>query len=97
MSLVVRQDGDTLAVTGEIDFGSAEAALEQGRAAIESTANLTVDLSGVTQSNSAGLAVLIEWLGIARRSGHAVTFTGVPTGLRQLAEVCQVDQLLPVS
>jgi len=53
-----------------------------------------IDLSGVTRSNSAGLALLIEWLATARRSGHVVTFHHIPDALRQLAGVCQVDGLI---
>ena len=94
MSVLCRHEGDTLTLSGEIDFGNAGEALDQGRRAIESTARLKVDLSGVSRSNSAGLALLIEWLGIARRCGHSVSFAGVPHGLQQLAEVCQVDGLL---
>ena len=94
MSVQCRHQGDTLSLSGEIDFGNAGDALEQGRRAIESTAKLTVDLSGVSRSNSAGLAILIEWLGIACRCGHSVSFAGVPAGLEQLAQVCQVDDLL---
>ncbi len=38
-----------------------------------------VDLSGVTQSDSAGLALLIEWLKLATRSGKTVRFKASPT------------------
>ncbi len=97
MSVELRHDGDRLIVSGEIDFETAGKALESGRTAIESTQSLTVDLSGVTRSNSAGLSLMIEWLGIARRSGHTVSFAAVPSGLMQLAGVCQVDGLLPTA
>lgn len=61
---------------------------------IERHAALVIDLAGVTRSNSAGLALMIEWLALARKQGHEVTFRAVPDGLRQLAGVCQVDSLL---
>lgn len=94
MSLTCQHDGSTLIVSGEIDFDNGGAVLDQGRLAIEATPELTVDLSRVSHSNSVGLAILIEWLAVARRSGHKVTFAGVPKGLLQLAEVCQVNEIL---
>ncbi len=93
-NLTCRHEGSSLTVAGEIDFDNGGAVLDCGRVAIEATRNLTVDLSGVSHSNSVGLAILIEWLAVARRSKHKVTFAGVPTGLLQLAEVCQVTELL---
>jgi phospholipid transport system transporter-binding protein len=44
-----------------------------------------VDLSGVTESDSAGLALLIAWRACRRRSGGDVNFTGLPERLQLLA------------
>ena len=90
----VTREGDRVAVGGRLDFESARGVLERVAPAIESAPSLTIDLGGVTSSNSAGLALVVEWLGIARRSGHELALVGVPGGLRQLARVCQVDALL---
>jgi len=57
-------------------------------------ASLTIDLDGVSDSNSAGLALMIEWLAIGRSAGNEVSFVRVPDGLMQLAGVCQVDGLI---
>ncbi len=81
-------------VTGVLDFTTARVALHSMQPHIEGNATLDIDLAGVTQSNSAALALLIEWLASARRAGHTVTFHHIPDGLRQLAGVCQVDGLI---
>ena len=81
-------------VGGILDFNTASEALESVGSLVNAHAALDIDLSGVTQSNSAGLALLIEWLAMARRAEHAVTFHHIPDGLRQLAGVCQVDGLI---
>jgi phospholipid transport system transporter-binding protein len=91
---IVEQSGNTVTVSGVLDFVSAREALESVSAFIRVNSALDIDLSGVVESNSAGLALLIEWLAVARREGHSVTFHHIPDSLRQLAGVCQVDGLI---
>ncbi|MFK8079240.1 MAG: lipid asymmetry maintenance protein MlaB [Granulosicoccus sp.] len=81
-------------IQGILDFNTASDVLEKVVPYIADNARLDIDLSGVTQANSAGLALLIEWLATARRADHVVTFHHIPDGLRQLAGVCQVDGLI---
>lgn len=81
-------------VTGVLDFTTAREALDTVSAHIQNNDTLHIDLSGISSCNSAGLALLIEWLATGRRSGHAVSFHHIPDSLRQLAGVCQVDGLI---
>ena len=81
-------------VEGELDFNSAKLVLESVSPHIKENASLVIDLAGISRANSAGLALMIEWLATARRSGSTVTFHHIPDGLRQLASVCQVDRLI---
>lgn len=81
-------------INGVLDFTTARQMLDTVAVHINDNASLDIDLAGVTSANSAGLALLIEWLAIARRSEHIVTFHHIPDGLRQLAGVCQVDGLI---
>lgn len=91
---MVELAGDTAMVSGVLDFTTAREALESVSFYIRANNALNIDLSGVVESNSAGLALLIEWLAVARREGHSVTFHHIPDSLRQLAGVCQVDGLI---
>lgn len=81
-------------LSGTLDFQTATDALEAVAQLIRTHPSLTVSLQGITHSNSAGLALMIEWLAIGRREGHSVTFDHIPDSLRQLAGVCQVDGLI---
>jgi len=90
----VSTDGGRVSIDGTIDFDNASGLLEQVSATLLATPAVTVDLGGVQRSNSAGLALMIEWLAIARECGHGVTFERVPDGLRQIARVCQVEALI---
>lgn len=89
-----RVEGARVALDGTLDFDTARDVLARTRPVIEAHAASTIDLAGVVRSNSAGLALIVEWLAVARRAGHAVSFANVPDGLRQLARVCEVDGLL---
>ena len=81
-------------ISGILDFTTASDALNQVTRLVSEHAVLDIDLANVTRSNSAALALLIEWLAQAQRENHKVTFHHIPDGLRQLAGVCQVDGLI---
>lgn len=81
-------------VGGTLNFVTAVDALKAVSAHIKSNQQLVIDMSRVSESNSVGLALMIEWLAIARSENHTVTFDQIPSSLRQLAGVCQVDGLI---
>ena len=81
-------------LSGTLDFNTAPTVLDQVSSMIDEHSLLVIDLTDVQHSNSAGLALMIEWLALARKRGHTVRFDHIPTGLRQLANVCQVDALI---
>jgi phospholipid transport system transporter-binding protein len=83
-----------LAVSGALTFATAASALEAGRAAIERGNPSTLDLSGVSQADSAGLATVLALLAHARQNGRTMKVANVPTGLEALARVSGVDTLL---
>ena len=85
------------AVVGPMEFANAAALLEQGSAAFSAAAPgaaLSVDLLQVGRTDSAGLAVLMEWLATARHSGHNLTVINAPVTLLALARVSQLDTII---
>jgi|KBSSwiStaDraftv2_1062776.scaffolds.fasta_scaffold1220315_1 phospholipid transport system transporter-binding protein len=90
---VTRAAPDALQVSGALTFATAAQAL----AAIDAAAAdgcRQVDLAGVSQSDSAGLACVLAVLAKAAERGHALALRNVPEGMRVLAQVCEVDRLL---
>lgn len=83
-----------LALTGAVTMESAAGRLAEGRALAKSGA-LVVDFSGVTESDSAALALLFAWQREAAAAGHAVSVAGLPAGLVSLAGLYGVSELLP--
>lgn len=81
----------TLGVRGVLSFDTATAALRLMRSALVGGNIARLDLSGVSHSDSAGLACV---LAAASAAGKRLEVTGMPEGMRALARVCEVDRLL---
>jgi phospholipid transport system transporter-binding protein len=83
-----------LAASGELGFATATAALESGLALIASGPAWTIDLAGVTAGDSAGLAVLVEWLSAARAGGVRLGYVAVPEQILAIARISGLEGLL---
>jgi phospholipid transport system transporter-binding protein len=85
-----------LAADGPLTFATARAARLAGLEALKAAPaqRLEIDCAGVTAADSAGLAVLLDWLAAAKLSGHALKFTGLPKDLTTLARISELEQLL---
>jgi phospholipid transport system transporter-binding protein len=83
-----------LAASGELGFATAAAALPAGLALIGPGKDWTVDLAGITTGDSAGLAVLVEWIAVARARGGALRYAGVPEQILAVARISDLERLL---
>ncbi|HET9331524.1 MAG TPA: STAS domain-containing protein [Steroidobacteraceae bacterium] len=84
-----------LAAQGPLTFATARKARELGRQALAAGAGgLEIDCSGVSAADSAGLAVLIDWLAAARAAQRTLRYTGLPEGLAALGRISEVQELL---
>ena len=86
----------SLRAHGPLTFASARRACALGVQALAQAVDgrLEIDCGGVTVSDSAGLAVLIEWLAVARRTRRSLRYTLLPEGLGALAKISDVRELL---
>jgi phospholipid transport system transporter-binding protein len=87
-------DGDRARVVGALRFTTVSALLPVGSAAINAGRAAVIDLAEVTSSDSAGLALLIEWLSVAKSAGRTLRFEKIPSQLQQLARLSEVEELL---
>ena len=88
------QEGGRSRVVGVLHFTTVTALLHVGSDAIANGRAAIIDLSGVKDSDSSGLALLIEWLSIARSESHSLRYENIPTQLHQLARLSDVEELL---
>jgi phospholipid transport system transporter-binding protein len=94
---VVEAAPDRLNVSGALTFETARVAYEAGLRTLRNGASgsaLQIDCAGVTESDSAGLAVLIEWLSCATKLGRGVRFENLPEGIRAAAQISDVAAIL---
>ena len=82
-----------LEARGVLGFETATDALKSGLRLIDGDA-CTIDLSKVTEGDSAGLAVLIEWLSAARARGAKLVYEKVPGQILAIARMSDVQDLL---
>jgi phospholipid transport system transporter-binding protein len=87
-------EGDRSRVSGSLHFTTVSALLALGTDAIDSGRAAVIDLAGVTGSDSSGLALLIEWLSVAKGAGRALHYDNIPSQLHQLARLSEVEELL---
>jgi phospholipid transport system transporter-binding protein len=87
-------EGDRARVVGSLHFTTVSALLTAGAEAISAARAAVIDLGDVVASDSAGLALLIEWLSIAKAAGRGLRFENIPTQLQQLARLSEVEELL---
>ncbi len=81
-------------VTGRLGFDTVHTIWEPSRAALTLAAEPSVDLGGVTYVDSAGLALVLDWVGQARARGQQLHLTRVPGKLMDLARISEVDEFL---
>jgi phospholipid transport system transporter-binding protein len=90
----VTQDGEPARVNGVLHFTTVTALLLSGSEAIANGRAAVIDLAGVKDSDSSGLALLIEWLSIARAERKSLRYENIPVQLHQLARLSDVEELL---
>jgi phospholipid transport system transporter-binding protein len=85
-----------IVVTGELTFATARDARQIGTLVLESSraTTLVIDCAGVGRADSAGLAVLLDWLAWARRMGRPLSLENLPASLVAIAKISEVDGLL---
>ena len=81
-------------IEGELSFHTAGAALARSRKLFRDHAVIELDLSGVRRADSAGLALLLEWVNWARHSAREIEFHHIPAQLMAIAEISEVDHML---
>jgi phospholipid transport system transporter-binding protein len=76
-------------------FATAGRLLQAGLSAwSHQSAPLEIDMSSVLEADSAGLAVVLQWLAQSHQARRAVRIVAVPDSLRAIARISELDELL---
>ena len=88
-------DGERSRVLGTLHFTTVTKLLDAGFGGRSPTGRASViDLAGVKDSDSSGLALLIEWMSVAKAARRTLRYENMPVQLHQLARLSDVEELL---
>ncbi len=88
------QSNDRAMLSGELRFDTVGSLLDVGNRVIGEGRITVIDLASVSAGDSAGLALLIEWLSVARSVKRPLRYENIPSQLQQLARLSEVEELL---
>lgn len=91
---LIEQDPGRFALRGDLSFATVNKALKASSSAFNSSP-IEIDLGGVERADSAGLALLIEWLARARRQGIELRFLNIPEQILAMARASGLENVLP--
>lgn len=83
---------------GVLSFQSVPEVLAQhGDLFREPGQQVTIDLHQVQHADSAGVALLVEWMNLARQSQGELTLTNIPAQMFAITRVSGLDHILPLA
>lgn len=90
---MITQEGDRLLLQGPVTIVTVSALLAQARALL-APGVAVLDFEGVTEMDSAAVALALECLRESRRRKLALSLANLPEAMQHLAELYAVSELL---
>ena len=91
----IKREDNHLSVTGELNYQTVVSLWKESLFLFtKNTAEFYFDLSKVSSANSAGLALLLEWIKFAKRQKKTIQFHNIPDQLLSIAAVSGVEKIL---
>ena len=85
-------------VSGELTFATVTGVLGESRELFtQAGESIEVELQEVGRVDSAGLALLIEWMREAHSQGKSIRFFDLPQQMMAIAAASDLDTILPLS
>ena len=81
-------------INGDMTFERASKVFDSINMATLDHSEITINLAAVEQSDSAALAIMLEWTNQARKNRKTVRFSNVPNQLMRLIELTRLEKIL---
>ena len=81
-------------VYGALNAETVTELLKRSEEAFKGASSLEIDLANVPEGDSAGLALLIEWLRLGKQRQQTIHYKNVPEQIAALARISEVESLL---
>lgn len=100
MSATIKQQSDgNFVIEGELNMQTVPAVSQQLKNILPKSngQTFTLDLAAVTRSDSAGVALLVEMMQIAKAANQTLLFSNLPGQMKDIAGVSGLLEILPLS
>jgi phospholipid transport system transporter-binding protein len=87
---IINQNG-RLIISGDLDFFTVPIIWKQSLPLLSASRELNFDLEKISFSNSAGLALLVEWVKYAKASNKKIYFHHIPSQLNSIIKATGVS------
>lgn len=87
----------TVRVEGELDIDTVPVRLKRSADWFENGQDTIIDLGGVSRADSAGVALLLEWVRDAAEAGSELRYVNAPDQIRAIVDFCGLNEVISVS
>lgn len=91
----IRMDGEVLKISGDLDFNNVmsiyKKSLDYFSSALQT---LTMDFSGLHTTNSAALALIIDWMRLAKKQNKSIQFSHLSHDIISLEKASGLDKII---
>jgi len=91
-----REDGCFI-LSGTLSFKTVPVIWRQGLDLFSEAPSLLLDLSGIKRSDSAGVALLVDWMRFARSHNKPISYINMPQQMLAIVRASSLDAILPLT
>ena len=89
---IIKQGPRHFVIDGDLTFATIDKQTLKSFSFLNGSKEVTIDLSRVSSTDSAGLALMIEWIKYTRHHRTQITFKNIPEQLLNLARLSGFDK-----
>jgi phospholipid transport system transporter-binding protein len=89
---IIKQNARHFIIEGDLTFETIDKQTLKSFSFLKSAKEITIDLSRVSSTDSAGLALMVEWIKYSRLNRAQILFKNIPEQLLNLAKLSGFDQ-----
>ncbi len=93
-STITAGEGEVLQLSGDMVLSSVQGLLDQTKPLLASGKYSVIDLAEVHGVDSSGVALMLEWIELARKCGTSISFRNIPESLIRIARLSRVETML---
>jgi len=89
---IIKESNGHFVIDGDLTFATIDKQTLKSFSFLKAAKEITIDLSRVSNTDSAGLALMIEWIKYSRQNRTQLSFKNIPEQLLNLAKLSGFDQ-----